>query len=204
MNYIIKILQFYIPESIKNKKLDDLFSLTADAFGIEPPELRELPFSVRLAKYADFTKEQAEGILEWEGSPEERKSRLSAVEGKLYQNSLLYGRELRKSLKINSREQALEALELIYRIIGIDFRYEGRNASQNSRPGGFTVKACYFSGYYSAEVCKLISSLDEGLAAGLSGGGRLSFDQRITEGCSCCKGYFDNINYDRPRGGDLK
>lgn len=201
MNYILKILRFHIPEYIKNKKLSELFRLTADAFGIEPPGLRGLPFSARLAKYAEFTKEQAERALKWEGSPEERKSRLDAVEGKLYQSSLLFGRDLRKSLKIDSRGQALEALELVYRIIGIDFRCGARDGSQCAEPNGFTVSECFFSSYYSAEVCRLISLLDTGLAAGLTGCGELGFTQRITEGYGCCKGYFDNIDDDRSKRG---
>lgn len=201
MNYILKIMRFHIPEYIKNKKLAELFRLTADAFGIEAPGLCGLPFSVRLAKYAEFTKEQAERTLKWEGSPEERKSRLDVVEGKLYQNSLLYGRGLRKSLKIDSRGQALEALELVYQIIGIDFRCGARDGSQCAEPDGFTVSKCFFSRYYSAEVCRLISSLDRGLAAGLTGCGELGFIQRITEGRACCKGYFDNMNCGRSQRG---
>jgi len=38
-------------------------------------------------------------------------------------------------------------------------------------------------------ICKLISSLDEGLASGLTDGGKLCFMHRITEGNSCCEGF---------------
>ncbi len=188
MNYIIKILQFYTPGYIKNKKLDDLFDMTANAFCTEAPVLRGLTFSERLAKYACFTRDQAERVLNREGSSEERKNRIEAFEGKLYQRSFLLGEDLRKSLRIKTWEQAVEALELIYQIIGIDFHYEGPDASRDDGQGEFTVKTCYFSDHYSAAICGLISSLDRGLAAGLTGG-ELNFTQRLTEGCDCCEGY---------------
>lgn len=193
---ILKIAKLYTPEYIKNKKLDALFRLTADAFQGEVPKLRGLTFSERLAKYAGFTKEQAEKALNREGPDEERKIKIGTIEGKLYQGSFLLGKELGKSLHIKTWEQAVEALEMIYQIIGIDFLYERRDTSENSGSGGVTINECYFSEYYSAEVCRLISSLDAGLAAGLSGGGRLCFTRRITEGSSCCKGFFGKESVD--------
>lgn len=172
---LLKIMQLYIPEFIKMKKLKELFRLTADAFQSELPELRRLSFAECLSKYALFTKEQAENYLQ-SGRP------LEEVKHRLYQNSCIFGQSLRKSLHIVTREEDVTVLEAIYKLIGIDFQYD--------RQGEIIIKQCFFSKYYSGGVCKLISSLDEGLAAGLSGGGRLRFNQRITEDCSCCKGYF--------------
>ena len=42
--------------------------------------------------------------------------------------------------------------------------------------------------HYSAAICRLISSLDEGAAFGLSAGGSLRFEARLTEGSPCCRG----------------
>ena len=187
---IIKIAKRLMPEYIKNKKLNDLFRITADAFQCGVPDLKGLSFAERLHEYAVFTKEQAEAYLHSGDSPDERKSRINAAEEKLYRNSFLLGQELRKSLRVRTEEQAIEALELIYRIIAIDFHIGRAAGTENGRPNEFTVRECYFSSYYSAEVCGLISSLDQGLAAGLTGGGRLAFKERITEGCGCCKGVF--------------
>jgi len=172
---LLKIMQLYMPEFIKKKKLNELFCLTADAFQSELPELRGLSFAECLSKYALFTKERAGSYLQGGRLLEEAKHRL-------YQNSCIFGQNLRKSLHIVAWEEAVTALKVIYKLIGIDF--------QCDRQGEIIIKQCFFSKYYSGEVCNLISSLDEGLAAGLSGGGRLSFNQRITDGCSCCKGYF--------------
>lgn len=172
---LLKIMQLYMPEFIKKKKLNELFCLTADAFQSELPELRGLSFAECLSKYALFTKERAGSYLQSGRLLEEAKHRL-------YQNSCIFGQNLRKSLHIVAWEEAVTALKVIYKLIGIDF--------QCDRQGEIIIKQCFFSKYYSGEVCNLISSLDEGLAAGLSGGGRLSFNQRITDGYSCCKGYF--------------
>lgn len=172
---LLKLLQVYIPEFIKNQKLIELFRLTADAFQIELPELRGLSFAECLAKYAEFTKQQAESYLQSDRPIEDVKFRL-------YQNSFILGQNLRKSLRIITFAEAVTALKIIYKVIGIDF--------QCDQQGEIVIKQCFFSKYYSGEVCMLISSLDEGLAAGLSGGGRLGFNQRITEGNCCCKGYF--------------
>ena len=172
---LLKIMQLYIPEFIKKKKLNELFRLTADAFQSELLELRGLSFAECLSKYALFTKEQAESYLQ-SGRP------LEEVKHRLYRNSCIFGQNLRKSLHIVTWEEAVTALKIIYKLIGIDFQY--------NRQGEIIIKQCFFSKYYSGEVCMLISALDEGLAAGLSGGRRLCFNQRITEGGSCCKGNF--------------
>jgi hypothetical protein len=177
---LLKIMQLYMPEFIKKKKLKELFRLTADAFQSELPELRGLSFVECLLKYALFTKEQAENYLQ-SGRP------LEEVKYRLYKNSYIFGQNLRKSLHIVAWEEAVTVIKAIYKLIGIDFQYD--------RQGEIIIKQCFFSNYYSGEVCMLISSLDEGLAAGLSNGGRLCFNQRITEGGSCCKGYFSRGLY---------
>jgi hypothetical protein len=173
---LLKIMQLYIPKFIKRKKLKELFCLTADAFQSEPPELRGLSFAECLSKYALYTKEQAGSYLQ-SGRP------LEEVKQRLYQNSCIFGQDLRKSLHIITWEGAVTALKTIYKLIGIDLQYDGQFE--------IIIRQCFFSKYYSGGVCNLISSLDEGIAAGLSGGGRLCFNQRITEGGSCCRGFLD-------------
>lgn len=170
---LLKIMQIYIPEFVKKKKLNQLFRMTADAFQSEPPILGGLSFAECLSKYAIFTKEKVESYLQGGGPLEEVKHRL-------YQNSYNMGQNLRKNLHIKTWEEAVIALNMIYKLIEIDFQYDEK--------GEIIISKCFFSKYYSGVICKLISSLDEGIAAGLTGGGRLCFHQRITEGCSCCKG----------------
>lgn len=174
---LLKIMQIYIPGFIKKRKLYELFCLTSDAFNCELPELRGLNFERLLLKYALFTKEQAERCLQ-------SGFQLNEIKQRLYQNSYLFGQNLKKSFNITTLEEAALLLETVYKLIGIDLNYK--------RQDEIIIKQCFFSKYYSEEVCKLISSLDEGLIAGLTGR-RLCFYQRITEGCSCCKGYLGMI-----------
>lgn len=171
---LTRIIQRCIPVSIKKKKLMALFCLSADAFRCEMPDLKKLSFQDCLREYALFTREQAARCLQKEENLEEIKQRL-------YENAFFFGRDLRKGYPLLHRRKPAEVMKLCYQLIGIDFQYNGR--------GEFTIKHCFFSSYYTAEVCTLISSLDEGLAAGLTGR-KLSFSQRITEGYPCCKGVF--------------
>lgn len=172
---LVELMQFYIPDFVKKKKLNELIRLTADAFHSEPPEYRGLSFQECLSKYALYTKKEAESYYQV-GYP------LGQVKSRLFENSCAFGQTLRESLHVTTWEESAMVLKAIYKHIGIDFHYD--------RQGQFQIKKCFFSKYYSGEVCRLISSVDEGIASGLSGEGRLSFTQRITEGCNCCKGYF--------------
>ncbi len=169
---LTKLMRFYIPGFIRKQKLREVFRLTADAFQTEIPKLRGLTLIELLSAYALFTREQSLHCLQDGCVPGELKARL-------YRNSFIFGKNLRKNLHIISWEESAEVLKVIYGIIGIDFQYDSRDK--------FIIGQCFFSRYYTAEVCGLISSLDEGLAAGLTGG-RLCFTQRITDGGSCCKG----------------
>lgn len=165
----------HMPGFIKKNKLEQLFRLTADAFQAETPESVSRSFSEYLRSYAVFSGEQAEQCLHGQGrcTPEETKSRLR-------ENSYQLGRHLRRRFHIINREEAMEALSMIYRMMGIDFQAD---ADQDE----FVISRCYFSSFYTPSVCRLMSSMDKGLAEGLTGG-RLRFTQRITNGSSCCRG----------------
>ena len=77
----------------------------------------------------------------------------------------------------------MQASAIIYRALRIEF--------QGEPDGTIVIKNCFFSDYYSGEVCRIISSLDEGLLAGLSAGGKVNFSQRITEKKECCRAYLE-------------
>jgi hypothetical protein len=172
MNLRLLALKIHIPRFVKKKKLDELFQLTALAFGCEVPKRRGRSFNERLESYALFTRGEAEKcLLEGENLPE--------VQTRLFQNASQLGRKIRKMFCLRSPDDIMEMSRILYRILGIDF--EGRAC------GDVTIHRCFFSNYYTPRICRLISSLDEGLAAGLSEGGRLSFTQRITENHDCCK-----------------
>ena len=80
-------------------------------------------------------------------------------------------------------EEVMIMGRILYRVIGIDFQGTGE--------GEMIINHCFFSKLYSSQVCQVISSLDQGVFVGLSGGRQLVFSQRITEGQPCCKASFE-------------
>jgi hypothetical protein len=175
MNLRLLAAKIYIPDFIKKKKLDELFQLTAHAFECEVPERKGHSYSERLKSYAMFTRCEAEKCLQ-EGK------KLEEIKTGLFKGAYRLGRNIRRKFCLGSPDEIMEMSKILYRILGIDFK--GKTC------GDVTIKSCFFSNYYSPEICQLISSLDEGLASGLSEGGRLIFSQRITEDKDCCKARF--------------
>ena len=182
MNWRLKVARFYIPPSLKKKGIEELFWLTADAFGVESKFSQNLCRLANLEQYALFTKEEAEKVLA-------SGFQVQKVRDRLYQNAYSFGGSLRRKLRPSSPDDVMAAARLLYRLIQIDFK--------GSKRGEIVIEGCFFSRYYSPEVCGLISALDEGILAGLSGGGDLRFIQRITEGKNCCRA---RIVYEEPSG----
>ena len=174
MNTRLFALKFHTPSCIKKKKLEELAALVADAFGKPNPTMKGLSYVERLKAFASYTKKEAE-ILIREGQ------HLEEIKNRLYENAYKLGQKIRKDFRIHSTQEVMEMSRILYQILGIDF--------EGDRDGEVTIKKCFFSRYYSDRVCELISSLDKGVAAGLSDGGKLSFSQKITEGKDCCKAH---------------
>jgi hypothetical protein len=174
MNIRLLALKIHIPSYIKKKKLEELFVLVADAFGKPNPTMKGLSYDERLKAFASYTTKEAE-IQIREGQ------HLEEIKNKLYEKAYKLGQNIRKDFRIRSTQEIMEMSRILYQILGIDF--------EGDKDGEVTIKKCFFSRYYSDRVCKLISSLDKGVAAGLSEGGKLSFFQKITEGKDCCKAH---------------
>jgi hypothetical protein len=181
MNWRLQAIQIYLPKFIKRKKLIELFDLTAQAFQRNAPDLNKLSFEKCLDQYAIFTKTAAAVALQ---KPEE----LPAIKNKLYQKAFQMGQKIRAELHVRTFEDVMLASKILYRVLAIDF--------QGNINGEVTITRCFFSQYYSSEVCEIIAALDEGVAAGLSNGGILTFSNRITEGHKCCKAqiYFKELS----------
>jgi hypothetical protein len=152
--------------------LAELFEATADAFECPAPALDHLSYDECLRTYALFTREQAEKALQAGRD-------LPAIKTKLYQNAYPLGRKLREWFSVDTMEEVMELGQILYRAIGVEM--------QGDAQGDVIVKRCFFSQFYSAPVCDLISALDDGIFSGLSGGGRLAFSERLTEGRECCR-----------------
>jgi hypothetical protein len=172
MNWRLMVARFYVPPSLKKKGIEELFLLTADAFGVEPKFSKALSSLANLKQYALFTKEEAETVLA-------SGSQIQKVKDRLFQNAYSFGGSLRRRLHPSSPDEVMAAARILYRLIQIDFKGNTR--------GEIVIGRCFFSRFYSPEVCGLISALDEGILTGLCGGGDLRFSQRITDGKDCCR-----------------
>jgi hypothetical protein len=152
--------------------------VTASAFGASAPALDDVSSPELLQSYAAFTSKQAAALLE-SGRD------VAPVKEQLYTSAYAIGQRLRRELGIVSTGDAMAAAQAFYWILQIDFRH--------TRGGDVRIEHCFFSRFYSAPVCRLMSSLDQGLLAGLNAGGRLEFHRRITEGAPYCEAVFEGL-----------
>jgi hypothetical protein len=180
MNNLVTMLKYYVPEFIKKRVLKELFTITARAFDCAVPPLKGFSYSDLLKQYALFTKVEAEKSIHYTHN-------LQEIRNRLFDQAYQMGHELRKKLNIRTDEEVMDLGQKLYDILGINFQ-------GNSR-GIVTISKCFFSEYYSSQVCQLISALDEGILAGLSGGGQLTFSQRITDGKNYCQAQFISGEY---------
>jgi len=175
MNFRLALAKAYLPPFLKKEQLAELFRRTGWALQAETPPFEGLTWKAMLQKYALFTKEHAEQIL--------RKGQdADLARARMFQTAYELGHQTGKNLRITKQEEFMTAAGILYRILDIDF--------QGGARGDIIIRKCYFSRHYSPEVCRLMSALDEGALAGLAGGGRLVFSQRLTEGKDCCRADF--------------
>jgi hypothetical protein len=160
------------PLGARRREIERLFARTAAAFGIPVPPQRTRGAAGRLKEFALFTRDCSEAALS--GSED-----LGALDRRLFGAAPALGSRYRLQLKVRGPRDAMTAARLIYRGFGIDF--------SGSADGTVVVRRCAFAGVYSPRVCALVSALDRGLLAGLTGDGVLEFSQRITEGADCCR-----------------
>ncbi len=171
MSLALKILKVHTPVALKKRILRELYLATARAFGKMPPDLGGLSQAALLESYALFTKREAERALEDAQQP-------AVVGERLDREARALGERLRRTLRLRTPGDVPELSRILYAALGIDF--------EGSETGEVVIRRCYFSRFYTADVCRVMSSADAGVAAGLSGGGRLAFSQRITEGGDRC------------------
>ncbi len=175
MALLVSALEFYMPEYVKQKALTQLFSATAAAFEAEVPPLVGLGSAACRAKYAQFTRTLAEQRL--------RDGReLEAVAQRLYRHAAAMTQQYSRWLRPRTVADVMAIGRVLYRMLDTDFQGDAR--------GEVVISRCYFSQFFSSEVCRLMSAMDRGLFAGLSNGGELIFTCRITEGQPCCRAHF--------------
>lgn len=165
--------------TVKRQALAQLFRSTAAAFQCDMVRLSGLSHQSCLAEYARFTADRAgEAVQSGEGVAE--------LQERLYRNAYRLGRTPGWLFGVRSIDDVMALGRLLYSLLDIEFCGRGS--------GEFTIHHCYFSRFYSEEMCRVMSAMDRGLLAGLAGTGDLVFTQRITEGHSCCRGRFSLVS----------
>lgn len=173
MNWRLVLISHFQPEFIVKRKLLDLIRLTGLAFDMDPPDLRRCTLNEAVEQFARFTKTAAEFTLRQSGGHQRR------VKEKLYTNAYQFGKNMRRFFHVRSIDEAMSASAILYKILKIQFH--------GDHWGEIVIQKCYFSEFYNEQTCEMISAIDTGVIAGLSGGGALTFTQRITEGEPCCR-----------------
>lgn len=175
VNIRLRLAELYMPARLRLRKIRELAALTARAFGTAPPSLANRPVRRALEDYARFTREAADRAV---GD----KADLGLLAAGLRREAFAFGGTLAAEFGIRDRGQARRLIRLAYRAIGIDLKLEP--------DGTVLVSRCSFRVFYMPETCQLIASLDEGLMAGVGGGGRLEFSDRLTSGAGACRALF--------------
>ncbi len=152
-----------------------LMRQTARAFGIKVPKTTGFSADTLLRIYAQFTADAAMRAMRNRQNP-------ALLHKKLYHMTYHLGSILRRWMRPKSARECFAIIQLLYRNIGITIREE--------KPGKFCVHQCYFSSFYTPEVCSVISAIDQGIFAGIYHGGKLVFHERITEGHDECRAGF--------------
>ena len=171
MSLRLRALELHIPGCVARSALRQLSQATASAFGCDPLDVRGLTQRELLERYALVTTTCAARALA-------DRSDTDAAAGRMGSNAYVLGESLRRRLGVRTRAEALRAARVAYRMIAIDLKADER--------GDVVVDRCPFAAWYPPQVCRLMSSLDAGLIAGLTNGGRLGFSERITEGKPQC------------------
>jgi hypothetical protein len=179
MGVLLAQLLAHSPVFVRRQALVQLFRATAAAFQCDMPPVQGLSREQCLQAYARFTVERAEAALR-------RGDDLPALEARLYENAYRLGRLPGSILRVHTVNDVMTLGRFLYGVIDIDF--DGSNRDHGAAE--ITIGRCYFSDFYSPEVCQVMSAMDHGLLAGLAGGGDLAFSQRITEGQLCCRARF--------------
>ena len=183
MNRVAVFLETHMPACVRKRALWVLFRATARAFDRPAPSLAGLSADECLHRYAQFTQGQVAELLQ-DGDD------LPAVQERLYRNAYELGRACRRVSRIRTVEDAMALARVLYRLLDIEF--------QGDEGGDVVISRCYFSRFYSGQVCQVMSAMDRGLLAGLSGGRQLVFFTRITEGQAWCRAHL-NVQGDKWR-----
>ena len=171
MSLRLRLLPEHLPEVLRRAAIRTLFRATLDAFGEPMPDVRGWSSARLLDAYAARSDELTRDVL----SDAQRQRRVAA---RLSENTERLGGSIRRALAIRTEADAFETARRLYSVIGIELR--------RTEPERVVAARCSFASRYSPDVCSVMAAADAGLFAGLTGGARLTFVERITSGAPAC------------------
>jgi hypothetical protein len=172
LNLLLGLAGVYLPAPYAKRRLGQLVAVTAAAFQCPAPDIRGLSYDKSLTAFAVFSRDRAESCLRLPGAA-------ATARDRLFSAAQAMGQDLRREFRVATERDVVSALRICYQALGIKFEGAGY--------GEVVIPRCLFSSYYSGPVCRVMQALDQGIASGLSRGGRLTFTGRITEGNPCCR-----------------
>lgn len=193
-------LENYTPSCVKSIQIQILLNTTAAAFGRPGERVWHLPADKALAAYAAYTKDCMQAGYRTHAADhrpgdtvhaEGYKSGFAIDRRRICQTSYRLGRRV---LQITGFTEASDRERLVFWLYSnIGIRVTGH------LPGEIIIPACYFSGVYTPHQCRTMSLMDWGIIAGICGGGKLIFKERITQGCGRCRACLTRKNADAVR-----
>lgn len=159
-------------------ELQMLMNLTAHALGKKPKRIWTQPNAKALKAYAEYTSSNLQANAD------------EALFERMNTEAYQMGRLLRRLFLIDNEARAQRLIVALYHNIGIQLSF--------SSPQQLCFHRCYFSSFYTTQICKVASALDSGIICGIAGlpSKHLQFCQRITEGCHCCRAQLTSNNYE--------
>lgn len=169
-----------MPEAFRKLELRVLMRMTAASCSCKTPSLRGMDSGERLRRFRRFTAEAVKACSEAE---------LPSFRENMYRRAFRTGRALSHLPGLKDRESRKRLIVLLYRNIGIEVKSE---EEESGEAGLWRIRIphCSFSPAYTPVMCHVMSGMDAGIICGILGGGRLEFDQRITEGCPHCSALY--------------
>ncbi len=172
---VLTILEHNTPEFIKKIEIQILLNTTAKGFGTRAIRVWDKSYKGALAIYKEYTKYAIKYSVKCDNKD-------GFNSRKLYYYAFKTGSLVSLITGFTEKDDIERLVFYLYKNIEIDMR--------GNIPGNIYVSKCYFAKSYKPYECRIMSLVDSGVIAGINGGGRLGFTQRITEGCSNCKACF--------------
>jgi hypothetical protein len=202
MGIRLTLLNWWIPNSIVKKELDEVSVLTINALRslVEvyaltlPVQTKKGLASLAKTKQEKRTAMAAEHILLVEALVEALGETEAVRVGRLamFEVGKKLGMDTRDLLGIGhaTHKDLVKAAKVLYKVLDIDVNVEWHGKDRAT----LFVRRCSFANEYSRVTCEILSAADEGVVSGLNPHMSMIFEHRMTEGCDKCtaKIEFDN------------